>query len=123
MPSPLDQQTSSDQRRRRFRRSALETDVSIHVFSASAALVGVCLTVIGIIKISSTLNPTYATLVDEMLAVDAFVFAASCLLAYSSLRSADRARSKRLESIADRLFLVAMSTMCLACGLIGFELF
>ena len=38
-------------------RKPLEADISIHIFSASAALVGVCLTVIGLIRVVvATLN-------------------------------------------------------------------
>lgn len=61
-------------------RGELETDVSVHVFSVSAAMVGVCLTVIGIIRVSLTLNAGYSTLADDLLALDAFCFMGACML-------------------------------------------
>ena len=110
-------------RRRRSLRAGVETDVSVHVFTVSAGLVGVCLTVIGIMRISINLKPGYDTIADELLALDAFGFMASCLLAYSSLRSAVHQRAKRLEGYADRLFVIAMATMCGTCALIAFSFF
>lgn len=103
-------------------RPGVEADVSVHVFTVSAGLVGVCLTVIGIIRISINLNAAYATIADELLAVDALIFMTACVLAYSSLRGPSRTRAKRLEGYADRLFLTGLGLMCVTCALIGFSL-
>ena len=100
---------------------ALEADVSVHVFTVSAGLVGVWLTVIGIIRISINLHAGYSTVADEVLAGDAFCFMTACLLAYSSLRASSRIRAKRFEARADRLFILGMALMCFACGLIAFS--
>jgi hypothetical protein len=100
---------------------ALDADVSVHVFTVSAGLVGVCLTVIGIIRISINLQPGYSTIADEVLAGDSFCFMAACLLAYTSLRASSRIRAKRFEAHADRLFILGMAIMCFACGLIAFS--
>lgn len=109
-------------RGQRLFRPGVEADVNIHVFSVSAGLVGVCLTVIGIIRIGINLKPDYNTIADELLAADSICFMAACLLAYSSLRSPNRNRAKRLEGYADRLFITGMVTMCLACAFIAFSL-
>ncbi len=100
----------------------VDADVGVHVFSVSAGLVGVCLTVIGIIRIGIHLNPDYSTVSDDLLAADAVCFMASCVLAYSSLRTPNRQRAKHFEGYADRLFLTGMATMCVACALIAFSL-
>jgi len=81
--------------------------VSVHVFTVSAGLVGVCLTVIGIVRISINLKSGYATIADELLAVDALIFMTACVLAYTSLRSPSHSRAKRLEGYADRQSYVA----------------
>jgi len=96
--------------------------VSVHVFTVSAGLVGVCLTVIGIVRISINLKSGYATIADELLAVDALIFMTACVLAYTSLRSPSHSRAKRLEGYADRLFLTGLALMCVTCAVIGFTL-
>ena len=57
----------------------LEQDISIHIFTVSSAMVGVCLTVIGLIRVVITLG-TADTLTDDFLAGDALLFLISCLL-------------------------------------------
>jgi len=49
----------------------LEEDISIHIFTVSAAMVGVCLTVIGLIRVVITFGKA-DTVADDLLAVDAF---------------------------------------------------
>ena len=50
----------------------LEADICVHIFSVSAALVGVCLTVIGSIHIVISTSKV-DTLVDDFLAADALL--------------------------------------------------
>jgi hypothetical protein len=59
--------------------SRLDEDISIHIFIALAGLVGVCLTVIGLIRVVLTIKGG-VTLADDLLAVDAFSFLVSRLL-------------------------------------------
>ena len=102
----------------------LELDLCVHVFTVSAGLVGVCLTVIGIIRIVVNLNSGYTTIADELLAVDSLLFVSACLLAYFSLRSrATRPEwSVRLESVADRLLIAGLAAMSIICLLLAFSL-
>ena len=37
-------------------KGSLEDDISVHIFTASAAMIGVCLTVIGLVRISEKLR-------------------------------------------------------------------
>lgn len=99
----------------------LEAEVDVHIFSVSAGLVGVCLTVIGIIRIGRNLQPSYSTIADQLLAIDAFVFTAACLLAYASIRARGKAHAKRLERHADRLFLLGMAAMAVICAIVAFS--
>jgi len=48
----------------------LEQDICIHIFTVSSAMVGVCLTVIGLIRVVITLGRA-DTLADDFLAGDA----------------------------------------------------
>jgi hypothetical protein len=51
----------------------LEEDICIHIFTVSSAMVGVCLTVIGLIRVVITLGKA-DTLADDLLASDALLF-------------------------------------------------
>ena len=70
----------------------LKQDISIHIFTVSSAMVGVCLTVIRLIRMMITLG-TADTLADDFLSGDALLFLVSCLLSYGALRSRSGARN------------------------------
>ena len=76
--------------------SHLEQDLCIHIFTVSSAMVGVCLTVIGLIRVVITLGNA-DTVGDDFLAADALLFLVSCLLSYWALRSRGLRRMHRLE--------------------------
>lgn len=95
----------------------LERDIAIHIFSASAAMVGVCLTVISIVQ-TFTRSQAVRTLVDDLLAVNALIFLCACLLSYWALRTRSIRRMHRVESAADIVFLVGLCGTVLACGMI-----
>jgi hypothetical protein len=101
--------------------SHLEQDICIHIFTVSSAMVGVCLTVIGLIRVVITLG-TADTLADDLLAGDALLFLVSCLLSYWALRSRGLRRMHRLEKIADGIFIVAMIGMVVVCALITYTI-
>ena len=52
--------------------SHLEQDICIHIFTVSSAMVGVCLTIIGLIRVVITLGRA-DTLADDFLAADALL--------------------------------------------------
>jgi uncharacterized membrane protein YqjE len=99
----------------------LEQDLCIHIFTVSSAMVGVCLTVIGLIRVVITLGRA-DTLADDFLAGDALLFLVSCLLSYWALRSRSVRRMHRLEKIADGIFIIAMIGMVIVCALITYSM-
>jgi len=99
----------------------LEQDLCIHIFTVSSAMVGVCLTVIGLIRVVITLGNA-DTLADDFLAADALLFLVSCLLSYWALRSRSLRRMHRLEKIADGIFILAMIGMVIICALITYSI-
>ena len=101
--------------------SHLEHDICIHIFTVSSAMVGVCLTVIGLIRVVITLGRA-DTLADDLLAGDALLFLLSCLLSYWALRSRGLRRMHRLEKIADVIFIVAMIGMVIICAVITYTI-
>ena len=103
------------------RSTSLEQDICIHIFTVSSAMVGVCLTVIGLIRVVITLGKA-DTLADDLLALDALLFLISCLLSYWALRSRGLNRMHRVERIADAIFIVAMIGMVSVCALITYSM-
>jgi len=99
----------------------LEQDLCIHIFTVSSGMVGVCLTVIGLIRVVITLGSA-DTLADDFLAADALLFLVSCLLSYWALRSRSVRRMHRLEKIADGIFIIAMIGMVIVCALITYTI-
>ncbi|HEV8418240.1 MAG TPA: hypothetical protein VGQ43_05795 [Candidatus Udaeobacter sp.] len=107
--------------RQRDANTHLEQDICIHIFTVSSAMVGVCLTVIGLIRVVITFGRA-DTLADDFLAGDALLFLVSCLLSYWALRSRSVRRMHRLEKIADAIFIVAMIGMVIICALITYTI-
>ena len=99
----------------------LEEDICIHIFTVSSAMVGVCLTVIGLIRVVITLGKI-DTIADDLLAADALLFLVACLLSYWALRTRSLRRMHRVERLADGIFIVAMILMTVVCGLITFAI-
>jgi hypothetical protein len=99
----------------------IEKNISIHIFSVSAAMVGVCLTVIGLIHIVVITN-SIITLADDFLAIDALLFLTACLLSYIALRSKNTQKMYRLERTADYIFIAALILMVSACAIITYKL-
>ena len=99
--------------------SKREENICIHIFTVSSAMVGVCLTVIGLIRVVITLGRA-DNLADDLLAFDALLFLGSCLLSYTALRSKALGRMHRIERLADILFIVAMVGMVVICGFITY---
>src|SRR5207245_10596968 len=99
----------------------LEQDICIHIFTVSSAMVGVCLTVTGLIRVVITLGSA-DTRAYDFLAADALLFLISCLLSYWALRSRGLRRMHRLEKIADSIFIIAMIGMVVVCALITYTI-
>ncbi|MEI6846489.1 MAG: hypothetical protein WCK32_00385 [Chlorobiaceae bacterium] len=98
----------------------LEENICIHIFSVSAAMVGVCLTVIGIIQVViKTQGAT--TLVDDFLSIDALLFLISCIFSYWAMRRQGLKRMHQIERIADIIFMIALIFMVVICVLITYE--
>ncbi|MEO7325129.1 MAG: hypothetical protein ABIW82_09910 [Dokdonella sp.] len=96
---------------------ALEADLCTHIFTASAALVGVCLTVIGLIHVV-TATTKVGTIADDLLAGDATLFMVACVLSYWALRARNIRRMHRLERTADATFLIGLLLMTVVCGVV-----
>lgn len=99
-----------------------EHELTMHVFSVSAAMVGVCLTAIGILRLVVQQNQAQ-TLGDDLLAIDSVLFVVCCASAFWSFKTADPAMRRRLRLACDALFLAALAAMSCICAIIAYALF
>ena len=111
---------SDEETRPQRSENELDEDICIHIFTASAALVGVCLTVIGIFQIGRLQE--IGSFADNLLAIDALCFLISCIVSYAALRTKTTKRRHKLERLADLVFITALSLMAVVCFLIAYEL-
>ena len=95
-------------------RLTLDEDISVNIFTVSAAVVGVCLTVIGLIQVVISIKKI-ETIVDDVLAFDAMLFMFSSLFAYWALRTKGHQRMPTVERMADAIFISAMLLMSFVC--------
>ncbi|WP_259755334.1 hypothetical protein [Pseudomonas sp. GCEP-101] len=85
----------------------LDDDICVHIFTVSATMVGVCLTVIGIIRLIITLQ-RQDLIIDDLVALNMLLYVVSAFCAYWSLRAHRTRRSQAVVRIADCVFLVAL---------------
>jgi hypothetical protein len=98
-----------------------ERELGAHIFTVSAQLVGVCLTVLGLFRTLMRLR-NKGHFGDSLLALDAVWFLGACILSYASLHSRSTRRRRMLERVADACFIGGLVLMTVACALIAWEL-
>jgi hypothetical protein len=99
----------------------LEEDACSQIFLVSTGMVGVCLTVIGLVQVVITVRQV-DSLADDLLALDAILFMISGLAAYWALRTRNVRRMHRVELFADKVFLAAMLLMGAICVFITYAI-
>src|SRR5688500_974831 len=87
-----------------------EHDLTMHVFAISAAMVGVCLTAIGILRLIMSYSPV-ETIGDELVAADAVVFMVCCFLSFWSFKTKSLRLRRVLRLIIDGSFMLALTIM------------
>jgi len=87
----------------------------------AAAMVGVCLTGIGLLHVATAMR-RQGTIADDLLSLDALLFLVAMLASYFALRVQAHTRLHWLEGIADRTFIAAMLLLTLACFVITYAI-
>ncbi|MDF2386071.1 hypothetical protein JMG10_31685 [Nostoc ellipsosporum NOK] len=87
----------------------------------AAAMVGVCLTAIGILRVVIAVRRAN-TLADDLLALDAVLFLIATLTSYFALRTVTTKRMHDLERVADVTFIAAMLLMTVAALVMTYAL-
>ena len=85
------------------------------ILSVSAAMVGVCLTAIGITGVFKELRG-FETICDDLMAADSFLFLATAVLCFVGLRTPLRKRCHAVVLAVDVLFCFALVLMAVVCG-------
>jgi hypothetical protein len=98
-----------------------ERELSAHIFTVSAQLVGICLTVLGLFRVVIRLRGV-GRIADNLLALDAIAFLGACVFAYASLHSRTRHRRRALERVADLCFGAALVLMTAVCAMVAWQL-
>ncbi len=94
--------------------------LAAHILSASATMVGISLTAVGLVKIvEQSSGPSH---VDELFSLNSVLFLISATSSYISLRTRSASVSERLESIADRVFMVGLVCLVVVTVLFAYEL-
>lgn len=93
------------------------SDLSQHILPTSAQLVGVCMTVISLVKLLHI--GQVGSLLDKLLAIDALMFTVSAALSYAAMRGI---KSARLERYADQFFMLGLMELGACAVLLSFEI-
>jgi len=93
-------------------------NTSQHILGTSANLLGFCLFVITSLHAT---NYAAASIIDEFTSVIAVLLISSCMFSFLSIRTASPKRGKKLEGIADYLFVIALIGILIILILIAFN--
>jgi heme/copper-type cytochrome/quinol oxidase subunit 3 len=99
----------------------LDDDLCVHVFSAAANMLAVCLALTGLFRIVKQLRGS-AVAGESVLLVAAFAFLVASMTSYFALRTRTRRRRYRAERIADLTFLLGMCLLAIVCVMIAVEI-
>jgi hypothetical protein len=89
------------------------------LLSVSAALVGVCLTAVGLVSVIEALNK-WEGWVDDLLAVGSLIFSLVTLLSFLGIRTRIRYSWPRYLLLLDILFCLGIGTMVVASFLLTY---
>jgi len=83
----------------------MANNTSQHILNTSASLLGFCLFVITSLHISNTLT---SSVIDEFTSLIAILLTFSCLFSFFSIRTKNRIKEQRLETLADYIFIFSL---------------
>ena len=98
-----------------------DADLSLHIFSMSAGLVGVCLTGIGLFQIFGG-EKRVVVAGDELMSIDALLFLVACVLCFWSFKTQDQKFRRRLRQVVDAVFILGLCLMVAVCALIAYAI-
>lgn len=96
----------------------MANNTSQHILNTSANLLGFCLFVITSLHIASQ---TETHIIDELTSCIAVLLTFSCIFSFASIRTSNQKKEKRLETIADYLFVISLVGILIIILLIAFN--
>lgn len=117
MTSPNDKESRSTDRNS----AQLDERTCRLICPIASAMVGVCLTGIGLLHLAVTMRGK-GTFADDLLSANAVLFLIATLTSYFALRGKWRTRPHSLERIADTTFIAAMLLLTADCLVITYAL-
>ncbi len=97
----------------------MANQTSQHILTTSATLLGFCLIVITSMDIT---NYADSSIVDEFTSGIALLLISTCMFSFFSIRSTDQIKEKKLETIADYLFVASLIGILIIILLIVFHI-
>ncbi len=92
-------------------------DLPHHILPTSAQLIGVCVTVISLVKLLNLGG--IGSALDKVLAISTILFMISAVLSYLAMR---RPQSAHMEKYADQFFMLGLLSLGGSAVLLAFEL-
>jgi len=97
---------------------AVRNSLSSHILPTAATMVGVCMTVLSIGRLSHA--GRLGVVVDKVLAFNSVIFLVSAVLSFMAIRMASR--PERIETWAEDLFLIGLSLSAVVAVVIAFAI-
>lgn len=95
----------------------LMLNLYVQIFGVAGAMVGVCLTVIGLLRLLTEVKG-YRTLGDDLVAVDGIVFLLACVFAFLTLKAHRSPRQRMFQRLTDTFFMTGIALMMVICAVI-----
>jgi hypothetical protein len=93
----------------------MPNNTSQHILNTSANLLGFCLFVITSLHFT---DKAESSIIDELTSVIAIFLSVSCLFSFFSIRTSNHMIEKRLETVADYLFIISLLGILIIISLI-----
>ncbi|MFE7088284.1 hypothetical protein [Sphingobacterium spiritivorum] len=90
-----------------------------HILNTSANLLGICFLVLASLR---TIKLTERSLIDEFATVAIVIFMTSCITSFVAMKREDTASGRKLEDVADIIFLLGLIDLFVATLLLAFDI-
>lgn len=97
----------------------MANNTSQHILNTAANLLGFCLFVITSLRIA---NQVETHIIDELTSVVALFLTFSCVFSFISIRTKNKMREQKMETIADYFFMFSLIGILIIIGSITFNL-
>jgi hypothetical protein len=102
-------------------RSHFGERICIRTFTLSALMLGICLTVTGVLRIATAIQRA-DVIAENLLVINAILFLFSCVWSYGVLRSRSIRQVRFGKHLAEYVFSLALLLMVAICGFIAYAI-